>query len=63
MMKLFDNKIEKNINIKIFSLAEKYTKELTRFYFSFHNWREITKVKVNIDELPNELGINNIYNM
>ena len=56
MMKLFDNKIEKNINTKIFSLTKKYTKELTIFYFSFYTWREITKIKVKTDELLNELG-------
>ena len=56
MIKLFDNKIEKNINIKIFSLTKKYAKELTIFYFSFYNWCEITKSKVKTDELLNELG-------
>ena len=56
MIKLFDNKIEKKINIKIFSLAKKYTRELTIFYFSFYNWREITKIQVKTDELLNELG-------
>ena len=57
MIKLFDNKIEKKINIKIFSLTKKYTKELTTFYFSFYNWREITKIKVKTDEILTELGI------
>ena len=56
MIKLFDNKIEKKTNIKIFSLTKKYTKELTIFYFSFYNWREITKIKVKTNELLNELG-------
>ena len=56
MIKLFNNKIEKKIKIKIFSLTKKYTKELTMFYFSFYNWREITKVKVATDEVLNELG-------
>ena len=56
MIKLFDNKIEKRISIKIFSLTKKYIRELTIFYFSFYNWREITKIKVKTDELLNELG-------
>ena len=56
MIKLFNEKIEKKINIKIFSLTKKYIKELTIFYFSFYNWREITKIKVKTDELLNELG-------
>ena len=56
MIKLFDNKIEKKINIKIFSLTKKYTKELTTFYFIFYNWRETTKIKVKTDELLDELG-------
>ena len=56
MIKLFDNKIEKKINNKLFSLTKKYTKELTIFYFSFYNWREITNIKVKTDELLNELG-------
>ena len=56
MIKLFDNKIEKKIDIKIFSLTKKYTRELTIFNFSFYNWREITKIKVKTDELLDELG-------
>ena len=57
MIKLFDDKIKKKINIKVFSLTKKYTKELLIKYFSFYNWREITKVKVKTEELLKELGI------
>ena len=57
MIKLFNNKIEKKINIKVFSLTKKYTKELLIKYFSFYNWREITKVKVKTEEILKELGI------
>ena len=57
MIKLFNDKIDKKINIKIFSLTKKYTKGLTTFYFSFYNWREITKIKVKTDEILTELGI------
>ena len=35
MMKLFNNKIENKIDIKIFSLTKKYTKELSILYSSF----------------------------
>ena len=57
MIKLFNDKIDKKINIKIFSLTKKYTKELTTFYFSFYNWREITRIKTKTDEILTELGI------
>ena len=56
MIDLFNNKIEKKINIIIFSLLQQYTKELTILYFSFYNWREISKMKIKTDELLNELG-------
>ena len=45
-MKLFNNKIERKIKIKIWSLTKKYARELTAFYFSFYNWRELSKIKV-----------------
>ena len=57
MIKLFNKKIEKKIIIKVFSLTKKYTKELLIKYFSFYNWREITKVKVKTEEILKELGI------
>ena len=57
MIKLFDNKNEKNTNITILSLTKSYTKELTMFYFSFYNWREIAKVKAKTKEILKELGV------
>ena len=57
MIKLFNKKTEKKINIKVFSLAKKYTKELLIKYFSFYNWREIAKIKVKAEEILKELGI------
>ena len=57
MIKLFNNKIEKKLNIKIFSLAKKYTKELTIHFLSFYNWREIRRIKAKTDELLNEINI------
>ena len=56
MLKFFSTKIEK-INIKVFSLTKKYTKELLIRYFSFYNWREIAKIKVKTEEILKELGI------
>ena len=35
MIKLFNDKIEKKINIKIFSLTKKYTKDLLIKYCRF----------------------------
>ena len=55
MVGLFNDKIERKINIRILSLTKKYTKELEMFCFSVYNWCEITKVKVKTDELLNEL--------
>ena len=57
MIKLFNDKINKKINIKVFSLTKNYTKELLIKYFSFYNWREITKVRVKTEEILKELGI------
>ena len=57
MVKLFSNKIEKKINVKIFSLTKKYTKELLIKYFRFYNWREIARAKARTDEVLQELGI------
>ena len=57
MIKLFNKKTEKKINIKVFSLTKKYTKELLIKYFSFYNWREIAKIKVKAEEILKELGI------
>ena len=57
MFKLFNEKIEKKLNIKVFSLTKKYTKELLIKYFSFYNWREIAKIKVKTEEILKELGI------
>ena len=57
MIKLFDDKIKKKINIKVFSLTKKYTRQLLIKYFSFYNWREIAKVKVKTKEILKELGI------
>ena len=57
MIKLFNDKIDKKINIKVFSLTKKYTKELLIKYFSFYNWREITRIKVKTAELLTEIGI------
>ena len=56
MIKLFHNKTEKKISMKICSLTKKYTKELAIFYFGFYNSREVAKVKVKTDEVLNELG-------
>ena len=57
MIKLFDKKIEKKINIKVLSLTKKYTRQLISLYFSFYNWREITRIRAKTDELLTELGI------
>ena len=57
MIKFFNDKIEKKINIKVFSLTKNYTKELLIKYFSFYNWREIARIRVKTDELLTELGI------
>ena len=57
MIKLFDKKVENKIQIKIFSLTKKYTKELLILYFSFYNWREISKIKTQTEEILQELGI------
>ena len=57
MIKLFNKKTERKINIKVFSLTKKYTKELLIKYFSFYNWREIAKIKVKAEEILKELGI------
>ena len=57
MIKLFDDKIKRKINIKVFSLTKKYIKELLIKYFSFYNWREIAKIKVKTEEILKELGI------
>ena len=57
MIKLFNKKTEKKINIKVFSLTKKYTKELLIKYFSVYNWREIAKIKVKAEEILKELGI------
>ena len=57
MTKLFNNKIEKKINIKVFSLTKNYKKELLIKYFSFYNWREITNIKAKTEEILQELGI------
>ena len=57
MIRLFNDKIEKKIKIKIFSLTKKYTRQLLTLYFSFYNWREIAKVKVKTEEILKELGI------
>ena len=56
MIKLFNNKIEKKINIKVFSLTKKYTKELLIKYFSFYNWCEIARIKARTEEVFTELG-------
>ena len=57
MIMLFNEKIENKINIKVFSLTNKYTKELLILYFSFYNWREIAKIKFKSREILKELGI------
>ena len=57
MIKLFNDKIDKKLKVKIFSLTKKYTRELTTFYFSFYNWREIAKIKAKTEEILTELGI------
>ena len=57
MIKLFNDRIDRKIKIKIFSLTKKYTRQLISLYFSFYNWREITKVKTITEGILNELGI------
>ena len=55
MIKLFNDKTEKKINMKISSLTTNYTKELMILYFSFYSWRETTKIKVKTDEISTQL--------
>ena len=57
MIKLFNDKIEKKINIKIFSLTKKYTKDLLIKYCSFYFWKEIAKIRVKSEKILKELGI------
>ena len=56
-MRLFNHKINKKLNIKIWSLTQKYTKELTALYLSFYKWREIIRLRSKTDEILTELGI------
>ena len=57
MIKLFNKKVDRKINIKVWSLTKKYTEELLILYFGFYNWREIVRVKSTTEEILKELGI------
>ena len=57
MNKLFNKLAHRKKNIKVFSVTKKYTKELLIKYFSFHNWREIAKIKVKTEEILREVEI------
>ena len=54
MIKLFRENIEKKIEIKVFSLTKKYTKELLICSFSFYHWREIAEINL----VPEEISKN-----
>ena len=56
MKRLFSDKTLHKIDIKIFTLAKKLTKEKLLLYFSFYNWRELAKIKMKTEELLKELG-------
>ena len=57
MIRLFNEKVERKINVKVWSKITKYKKELLILYYSFYNWREKVKVKTTTEEILKELGI------